>query len=106
MARGNIKFQNVIECLHKPIEDAYVETNNNGTNPTGGGATTLPASSTGTGTGTGKSPSSPTDAGQGSPTTSKGAALSGYAPSSVMSTLFIGAFVTLVSSLLGAAVAT
>ena len=102
MARGNIKLESVIECLHKPLEDAYVETNNNGTNPPGGGATTLPGSSTGTS----KLSGSPTGAGQGNPTSSKGAAPLGYAPSSVMNTLLVGGLVTLVSSLVGATMAT
>ncbi|KAF8305093.1 glycoside hydrolase/deacetylase [Clavulina sp. PMI_390] len=39
MARKDITFSNVIECLHKPLGDAYLETNNNVTNPIGGNNT-------------------------------------------------------------------
>ncbi|KAF8305092.1 glycoside hydrolase/deacetylase [Clavulina sp. PMI_390] len=46
MARKDITFSNVIECLHKPLGDAYLETNNNASNPLGSGANTLSASST------------------------------------------------------------
>jgi len=83
IARGNIKLESIIECLHKPLEDAYVETNNNVSNPPGNGATTLPATST----------SSPT----------KGAASLGYVPSSVVDTLLVGTFVAIIGSLFGVA---
>jgi hypothetical protein len=44
MARTpKINLKSIVDCLHKPIEDAYIETNNNSTNPPGDGATTLPA---------------------------------------------------------------
>jgi len=83
IARGNIKLESIIECLHKPLEDAYVETNNNVTNPPGNGATTLPATST----------ASPT----------KGAASLGYVPSSVLDTLLVGTVVAIIGSLFGVA---
>ena len=85
IARGNLKLESIIECLHKPLEDAYVETNDNSTNPPGNGATTLPATSTASG----------------SPT--KGAASLGYVPSSVLDTLLVGTFVAIIGSLFGVA---
>jgi len=85
IARGNIKLESIIECLHKLLEDAYVETNDNVTNPPGNGATTLLATSTASG----------------SPT--KGAASLGYVPSSVLDTLLVGTFVAIIGSLFGVA---
>lgn len=74
MARGNIKFSNVVECLHKPLEDSYLETNNNATNPPGNAATTL-ALTTSTTSGTASKGSSTGTAGKTSSTgTSSGGA--------------------------------
>jgi len=110
MARRNIVFKNIIECLHKPLGDAYVETNSNSSNPPGFGATTLTGSSIGSGTntGTGKigtstktTTSSPTDGGQGGKHSS-GAALLSFSPFAVPNTLLIGLFVTVVGSFVAA----
>jgi len=40
IARGTFKLEPIISCLNKPLRDAYVETNNNSTNPVGSGAVT------------------------------------------------------------------
>ena len=54
-------MKSIIYCLHKPLEDAYIETNNNDTNPTTYGATTLSPGQTGALTSEGGS--SPTSSG-------------------------------------------
>ncbi|KIO33984.1 carbohydrate esterase family 4 protein [Tulasnella calospora MUT 4182] len=61
LARTNPKFSlmSIIECQHKPLSDAYVETNNNQTNPfasnaipaTGTGAVSATAAGTGSASG-------------------------------------------------------
>lgn len=83
MARGDITFKNVINCLGKPIEDAYIETNNNSTNPPGDGATTIittASTTSGTGKSTGKSSSTAKQTGNGgqaSPSTSNSSGAAG-----------------------------
>ncbi|KAJ7225877.1 hypothetical protein GGX14DRAFT_422713 [Mycena pura] len=57
------KIQTVIECMHKPLNDAYIETNDNSTNPVAsGGAPALSPGASGsaqaTGGGSGNSSSS------------------------------------------------
>lgn len=47
LARKEFSLKSIIYCLHKPLEDAYIETNNNVTNPTSFGATTLTPGQTG-----------------------------------------------------------
>ncbi|KZO90422.1 carbohydrate esterase family 4 protein [Calocera viscosa TUFC12733] len=47
LASGLFQMMPIISCLHKPLGDSYVETNNNQTNPPGAGATTLPATASG-----------------------------------------------------------
>jgi peptidoglycan/xylan/chitin deacetylase (PgdA/CDA1 family) len=52
IARGNFKLEPIISCLQKPLSDAYIETNNNATNPPSDGATTLTPGQSGAATGT------------------------------------------------------
>ena len=84
LARGNIKFSNVVECLHKPLEDSYLETNNNATNPPGNAATTLALTTStvsgggssgtkGSSTGSGGASQTSGGSGQASPSTTGGA---------------------------------
>ena len=47
LARKEFSLKSIVYCLHKPLEDAYIETNNNVTNPTSFGATTLSPGQTG-----------------------------------------------------------
>ncbi|EJT97991.1 glycoside hydrolase/deacetylase [Dacryopinax primogenitus] len=47
LASGLFQIMPIIECLHKPLADSYVETNNNQTNPPGQGYTTLSATESG-----------------------------------------------------------
>jgi len=111
MARGNIKFQNVVNCLGKPLSDAYLETNNNATNPPGNGASTIvpgqstTASSSGaSGQTTVKSPtgSQTGDAGQASPTNKKSAASQAF---DISMSLASGAFLAVAGSIAGAVAA-
>lgn len=86
LARRNPQYNlmSIIECLHKPLGDAYVETNNNQTNPFSSNAlplngtaavTATPAGQTGlTGTATG-SASTSTTTGQKSTATKNGGVL-------------------------------
>jgi len=57
LASKSFAMKSIIYCLHKPLEDAYIETNNNATNPPSNGATTLSPGQTGALTGQ----TSPTD---------------------------------------------
>ncbi|KZT58249.1 carbohydrate esterase family 4 protein [Calocera cornea HHB12733] len=75
LASGKFNMMPIIECLHKPLSDGYVETNNNQTNPPGAGATTFPATASGATLGGSSSASGPSSSGAaGSGTGSKSAA--------------------------------
>ncbi|EJT98584.1 glycoside hydrolase/deacetylase [Dacryopinax primogenitus] len=57
LAQKKYQMMPIISCLGRPLEDAYVETNNNGTNPPAeAGLTTLPAGWTSTLTAEGEVP--------------------------------------------------
>jgi len=69
LSQPQFTLMSIISCLHKPLSDAYIETNDNSTNPPGKGYTTL--GSSGSSTGAFHSGSSST---QGGRTTSKSGA--------------------------------
>jgi len=70
LSQPQFTLKSIISCLNKPLSDAYIETNNNSTNPPGKGYTTLSPSG-GTPTGTGSHSGSSTAKGTQSSTTNK-----------------------------------
>ncbi|KDQ10477.1 carbohydrate esterase family 4 protein [Botryobasidium botryosum FD-172 SS1] len=54
----NFTLKPIISCLNQPLANAYIETNNNSTNPPGKGAATLQPGASGAATPTGKSSAS------------------------------------------------
>ncbi|KAF8326848.1 uncharacterized protein EI90DRAFT_3127654 [Cantharellus anzutake] len=91
LARKTFNLKSIISCLHKPLEDAYIETNNNTTNPTSDGATTLPASTS----------SGTTVAGKGSSSTPAGHGGAGFVGATVDMSGVVGLCVILLAVMFG-----
>ncbi|KAF9515384.1 carbohydrate esterase family 4 protein [Hydnum rufescens UP504] len=75
LSQPQFTLMSIISCLHKPLSDAYIETNDNSTNPPGKGYTTLGSSGSSTGAfHSGSSSTKATQGGQASTTSKSGAA--------------------------------